>query len=31
MGMVEVDVTQLPSNRLELFAYGLTAVGAARR
>lgn len=31
MGMVEVGVTQLPSNRLELFAYGLTAVGVARR
>lgn len=31
MGMVEVGVTQLPSNRLELFAYGLTAAGAARR
>jgi len=31
MGMVEVDVAQLPSNRLELFAYGLTAAGAARR
>ena len=31
MGMVEVDITQLPSNRLELFAYGLTAAGAERR
>jgi 23S rRNA (cytidine2498-2'-O)-methyltransferase len=31
MGMVEIGITQLPSNRLELFAYGLTAVGAARR
>jgi 23S rRNA (cytidine2498-2'-O)-methyltransferase len=31
MGMVEVGITQLPSNRLELFAYGLTAAGAARR
>lgn len=31
MGMVEIGITQLPSNRLELFAYGLTTVGAARR
>lgn len=31
MGMVEHGITQLPSNRLELFAYGLTAAGAARR
>jgi 23S rRNA (cytidine2498-2'-O)-methyltransferase len=31
MGMVEVAITQLPSNRMELFAYGLTAAGAARR
>jgi 23S rRNA (cytidine2498-2'-O)-methyltransferase len=31
MGMVEVRITQLPSNRLELFAFGLTAAGAARR
>jgi 23S rRNA (cytidine2498-2'-O)-methyltransferase len=31
MGMVETGVTQLPRNRMELFAYGLTAAGAARR
>lgn len=31
MGMIEVAVTQLPRNRMELFAYGLTAAGVARR
>ena len=31
MGMAEVRVTQLPSNRLELFACGLTAAGVRRR
>lgn len=30
MGMQQVRITQLPSNRLELFAFGLTAAGAAR-
>ncbi len=31
LGMVEIGVTQLPRNRMELLAYGLTSVGAARR
>jgi 23S rRNA (cytidine2498-2'-O)-methyltransferase len=31
MGMVETAVTQLPRNRMELVAYGLTAEGVARR
>lgn len=31
MGMVEVRATQLPSNRMELFAYGLTEAGVQRR
>lgn len=30
MGMVETGVTQLPRNRMELQAYGLTPVGVAR-
>lgn len=31
MGMVEVGVKQLSSNRMELFSYGLTRAGVARR
>ncbi len=31
MGMVQTGVTQLPRNRMELFAYGLTAAGVQRR
>ncbi|MEZ4454741.1 MAG: hypothetical protein R3B09_35150 [Nannocystaceae bacterium] len=31
MGMLEVRATQLPSNRLEVFACGLTAQGLARQ
>jgi 23S rRNA (cytidine2498-2'-O)-methyltransferase len=31
MGMVEVGVQQLSSNRMELFSYGLTRAGVARR
>ncbi|MCH9682815.1 MAG: hypothetical protein K0V04_15370 [Deltaproteobacteria bacterium] len=30
MGMVQTGVTQLPRNRMELFAFGLTSAGAAR-
>jgi len=31
MGMDEVRATQLPSNRMEVFACGLTRAGLARR